>query len=81
MTGQSFNASINEGTELDPVGRLLKIAEVIDEIGLSRAQVYRLMRSTQNPFPSPIKIGSASRWAFSEVIEWKRRALQSRGRK
>ncbi len=64
----------------DPVGRLLKIADVCSETGLSRAMIYRLMAETQNPFPKPIKIGKASRWSLVEIIEWKMKALAERDR-
>lgn len=62
----------------DPVGRLLTIKEVCDEIGLSRAMVYRLVGYFENPLPKPIKIGNASRWSLVEIIEWKKKALAER---
>ncbi len=64
----------------DPVGRLLKIADVCAETGLSRAMIYRLMTDARNPFPKPIKFGNASRWSLVEIIEWKAKALQHRNR-
>lgn len=62
----------------DPVGRLLKISEVCNEIGLSRASIYRLMAARDRPFPKPLKIGFASRWALVEVNAWKAAMLQDR---
>lgn len=62
----------------DPVGRLLKISEVCSEVGLSRAMIYRLISTPENPFPKPIKFGNASRWSLVEIIEWKKRALAER---
>ena len=63
---------------IDPVGRLLKIGAVCSEVGLSRAMIYRLMTDKRNPFPKPVKFGSASRWSLVEIIEWKKRALAKR---
>jgi prophage regulatory protein len=49
--------------------RLLKLAQVIEITGLSKAMVYRLVG--QAKFPKPCKPGgSASRWAESEVRTW-----------
>ena len=78
MIEQSAASFDPERTVPDPVGRLLKISEVMNEVGLSRAQIYRLMRDRKNPFPAPIKIGSASRWSTSEIIGWKQKALDNR---
>ena len=64
----------------DPVGRLLRIADVCTETGISRAMIYRLMTDARNPFPKPIKIGNASRWSLVEIIEWKTKALAERDR-
>ena len=64
----------------DPVGRLLTVKEVGAEIGLSRAMIYRQMSAVENPLPSPIKFGMASRWSIVEIINWKVRARdRSRG--
>ena len=62
----------------DPVGRLMTIKDVMDEVKISRAMVYRCMQDRDNPFPKPIKIGNASRWAFAEIVAWKQRALAMR---
>ena len=62
----------------DPVGRLMTIKDVMEEVRLSRAMVYRCMQDRDNPFPKPIKIGNASRWAFVEIVSWKQRALAMR---
>jgi len=64
---------------IDPVGRLLTINDVIEEVRLSRAMIYRSMKVRDNPFPKPIKFGKASRWSFVEVVEWKKRAVEMRG--
>ena len=62
----------------DPVGRLLKISEVCNEVGLSRASIYRLMTARHRPFPKPLKIGFASRWALVEINAWKAATLADR---
>ena len=71
-----------DGTEFkpqyDPIGRFLKIQEVCVETGLSRATIYRCIQNKNNPFPKPVKVGNASRWAMCEVIEWKKRVLKQR---
>jgi len=64
----------------DAVGRLLRIGEVMCEVALSRAQIYRLIKDPDKPFPEPIKIGCASRWSSSEIAAWKQSLLASRGK-
>ena len=55
--------------------RLLKLAQVIEITGLSKAMVYRLVG--QGKFPEPCKPGGiASRWVESEVRAW-RAAIES----
>lgn len=57
-----------------PQDRFLRIAEVIDIVGLSRSEIYRLMR--RDSFPRPIKISADSRrnapalWVSGEVRSW-----------
>lgn len=81
VTNQESDVDINQADQaerrqsssaMDHVGRLLKISEVMDEVGISRAQIYRLMNDDACPFPHPIKIGSASRWSHVEIIAWKK---------
>ena len=53
--------------------RLLRRREVEELVGLSRASIYRLMRSGE--FPRPVKVSStAVRWRESEIHAW----IQSR---
>lgn len=56
----------------DPVGRLLKIEDVCDLLGLSRTTVYRCIKDRITPFPKPLKIGKCSRWSEEQIIEWKK---------
>ena len=58
-------------------GRFLKIHSVQERIGLSRATIYRLMKSPELPFPRPIKIVEASLWVESEVADWQMRYASS----
>jgi predicted DNA-binding transcriptional regulator AlpA len=55
----------------DPYGRFLKLADVMQSIGVSQAMVYKLMQDNCLPFPRPIKIGRASVWIERDVVAWK----------
>jgi prophage regulatory protein len=59
-------------------GRFLRINEVMASVGLRRTMIYRLMKDGRDPFPAPVKIGCASRWAEDEVADWKLRRLEER---
>lgn len=49
--------------------RLLKLAQVMDIVGLGRSMIYRLIRNGE--FPRPFKPGGySSRWSESEVRAW-----------
>ena len=49
--------------------RFLRIKEVMQKVGLSRSQVYRLIQA--GLFPSPLKIGPrVSVWSESHVEGW-----------
>ena len=53
--------------------RLLRRREVEEIVGLSRASIYRLMRSSG--FPLPVNVSSkAVRWRESDIHAW----IQSR---
>jgi len=50
--------------------RLIRMAEVKEITGLSKAMIYRLIR--QHRFPAQYKPGGyASRWSEAEVIAWR----------
>lgn len=50
--------------------RLLRLAQVLEITGLSKAMVYRLV--SQEKFPRPCKPGGiATRWVESEVRNWR----------
>jgi prophage regulatory protein len=59
-------------------GRFLRINEVMVSVGLRRTMIYRLMKDGRDPFPAPVKLGCASRWAEDEVADWKLRRLEER---
>ena len=59
-------------------GRFLRISEVMSSVGLRRTMIYRLMKDGRDPFPAPVKIGCASRWAEDEIAAWKLRRLGER---
>ncbi len=49
--------------------RALRIASVIDKTGLSRTQIYRLVKS--KAFPAPVKLSTAiSAWDESLIDAW-----------
>lgn len=56
---------------LDPYGRFLKLADVMQSIGVSQAMVYKLIHDERLPFPRPIKIGRVSVWIERDVVRWK----------
>jgi predicted DNA-binding transcriptional regulator AlpA len=65
--------------------RFLRIAEVVDTVGLSRSEIYRLIN--RDSFPPPIKIELRARrnapalWVAREVQAWmKARIDEWRGR-
>lgn len=57
--------------------RLLKLEQVKEITGLSKAMVYRLVG--QRKFPEPCKPGGiASRWVESEVRAWREQVEAAR---
>lgn len=53
-----------------PLGRFLKISDVIRETSLSRATIYRLIAA--GTFPSPIRVGAQRvAWSDGAVQSWK----------
>lgn len=57
--------------------RLLKLEQVLEIAGLSKAMIYRLVR--EGKFPKPCKPGGiATRWVESEVREWRAEIQASR---
>lgn len=55
-------------------GRLLKIAEVTRETGLSRPTIYRRIKS--GDFPRSIRLGTRTvRWAERDIEIWKHQKI------
>ena len=48
--------------------RLLKVRDILEILQLSRSAFYAAIRA--GIFPGPIKIGNASRWRESTVVNW-----------
>lgn len=70
MSSEPTNVTIDQRAKQSEFlrGRLIKIDTVCGTIGVSRATVYRLIKSDE--FPGPVKIGAASLWVEREVIGW-----------
>ena len=50
-------------------GRMVRISQLIDYVGLSRPTIYRLSKAGK--FPKPVKIGArASAWDLNEIDAW-----------
>jgi prophage regulatory protein len=48
--------------------RWLTLTDVLNVTNLARSTIYDLIREAD--FPRQVKIGSASRWAESDVLDW-----------
>lgn len=71
-TGRVDRRPVRESAQpLDPYGRFLKLADVMQSIGVSQAMVYKLMHDERLPFPRPVKIGRVSVWIERDVVRWK----------
>ena len=54
---------------MDKVNRFVRLPEVINQVGLSRSQIYKLI--AQNAFPKQIKAGGrVAVWVLDEVDDW-----------
>lgn len=51
-----------------PLDRLIKIEDVIDQVGMGRTKIYDMIQFEE--FPAPIKLGRYSRWSQLEIQEW-----------
>ena len=51
---------------------LLKIDQVCEFVGLSRAMIYKCIASPEIRFPRPVKIGASSRWRRDDIRRWTR---------
>lgn len=54
---------------LSPSDKLLRISEVSERLGVSKAAIYKWVKD--NRFPKPIILGeSSSRWFEKEIDQW-----------
>ena len=60
----------------DPFGRFMKLPDVERSVGLSRPQIYKLMRREDRPFPPPIKVETSSLWVERDVVAWKQAEIE-----
>ncbi|MDN6857238.1 MULTISPECIES: helix-turn-helix transcriptional regulator [unclassified Pseudomonas] len=51
-----------------PLDRLIKIEEVMQQIGMGRTKLYDMIQLEE--FPAPVKLGRYSRWSQLEVQDW-----------
>lgn len=68
-----FNTPMDAQTHASTPGRnldieLLSIEDLQELMRLSRSKIYQLIR--EDDFPSPVKIGVASRWRRQKVRSW-----------
>lgn len=47
---------------------LWRLPTVMDRVGMRRTAIYALIKVRK--FPSPVKIGRASRWVDEEISQW-----------
>ena len=59
--------------------RLIRLAEVMNLTGLSRASVYNYIKA--GIFPAPAKFGKSSLWEYNEIQDWINQRLQERDNK
>ncbi len=52
----------------------LRLPALIERVGLSRAQIYRLVQ--RGEFPRPVRIGSVSVWPSDEIDNWMREHVE-----
>lgn len=58
--------------------RLIRLAEVMNLTGLSRASVYNYIKA--EIFPPPAKFGKSSLWEYNEIQAWINKRLQERNK-
>ncbi|MFD1261430.1 helix-turn-helix transcriptional regulator [Entomomonas asaccharolytica] len=59
--------------------RLIRLAEVMNLCGLSRASVYNYIK--EGIFPPPAKFGKSSLWEFNEIQQWINQRIDERNSK
>lgn len=59
--------------------RFIRLTEVINLTGLSRASIYNYIK--KNIFPPPAKFGKSSLWEYNEIQQWIEKRLAERDQK
>jgi predicted DNA-binding transcriptional regulator AlpA len=59
-----------------PSTTLIRLCDVARIVGLRKSQIYKLIAAGE--FPSPVKIGRASRWSAAEIAGWVQAKLADR---
>lgn len=55
--------------QLSEKDKILRLPQVLDRIGISRSQVYELIKRDQ--FPKGIKLGARARgWSEADIQDW-----------
>ncbi|MDF3838553.1 AlpA family transcriptional regulator [Cupriavidus basilensis] len=55
---------------------LIRMRKVLETTGISRPQVYALMK--QNRFPKGVKIGRSTAWVRKEINDWVQQRIAER---
>ena len=51
-----------------PLDRLIKLEEVISQVGMGKTKIYEMLQFEE--FPPPVKLGRYSRWSQLEIQAW-----------
>lgn len=51
--------------------RSLRLPQVLEIAGVRKSKLYQMIR--RGEFPAPAKLGRASLWSESKVLDWQRR--------
>ena len=66
----------DEKPPMDPYGRFLRLPEVEATVGLKKSKLYALMKEADDPFPSPIHVGTRALWVEADIIAWKAKRIE-----
>lgn len=53
---------------LKPLDRLIKLEDVMHQVGIGKTKIYDMIQFEE--FPAPVKLGRYSRWSQIEIQEW-----------
>lgn len=55
--------------------RLIRLAEVVTMLGISRSSIYNYV--AEGSFPAPVKVGERSvRWKLADVLAWRAKVTE-----